>query len=221
MKKCVVLLAALAFCLALALPVSAEEGKVTYSGNSGKFIFAPGGEHSLTDLFPNFKEVMPGDTLTQPITVQNDANKKVKVKVYIRALGAWEDSVEFLSQLNLKVQKSQENEMAYMFDAAADQTAQMTDWVYLGTLYSGGQVNLDVTLTVPTSLDNRFQDYIGRLDWEFKIEELPIDSTDPKPPLTGDKTPLGLLWGLAIASALGFVLIIILRKKNRQETPAA
>ena len=70
---------------------------------------------------------MPGDSLTQPITVKNDASKKVKVKIYMRSLGAHEDSEEFLSQLGLRVEKSAANEMAYMFDAAANETTQQSD----------------------------------------------------------------------------------------------
>ena len=112
MKKLITAFLILATLLCSALPVSAADGKVTYSGNAGKCIFEPGTEHSLTDLFPNFKGVMPGDTLTQKITVKNDANDKVKVKIYIRSLGAHEDSVEFLSRLALRVQKSADNEMA-------------------------------------------------------------------------------------------------------------
>ena len=149
MKKIITLLITLVVLLSSTVTVFAADGKVTYSGNAGNFVFEPGSEHSLTDLFPNFKGVMPGDTLTQKITVKNDADNKVKVKIYIRSLGAHEDSVEFLSQLGLKVSKSEENKMAYMFDAAANETAQLTDWVCLGTLYSGGEVNLDVTLNVP------------------------------------------------------------------------
>jgi len=216
MKKILTLLAAFLLCLAAVRPVSAADGKVTYSGNAGNFVFAPGSDHSLTDLFPEFKDVMPGDTLTQKITVKNDADEKVKVKVYIRALGAHADSVEFLSKLGLKVQKSADNEMAYMFDAAADQTAQLTDWVCLGTLYSGGEVNLDVTLNVPVELDNQFQSKIGYLDWEFMIEEFPVEDTDPKPPLTGDIS-IGFLIGLAAVSALMILLLIWLRKKNTEK----
>ena len=97
MKRLVCLL--LALCVILAMPAYADGGSVTYSGDAGEFVFAPGSDNSLTDLFPNFKDVMPGDKLTQQITVKNDASEKVKVKIYIRSLGAHEDSVEFLSQL--------------------------------------------------------------------------------------------------------------------------
>ena len=216
MKKLITLLLVFATILSSSLPASAADGKVVYSGNAGEFVFAPGTEQSLTDLFPNFKGVMPGDTLTQKITVKNDADNNVKVKLYIRSLGAQEDSAEFLSQLGLKVRKSEENQMAYMFDAAANETAQLTDWVYLGILYSGGEVNLDVTLTVPVELDNAFQNKIGYLDWEFRIEEFPPEPDDPQPPQTGDTTPVGLWVGGLVVSA-SIIIILLLAKKKEQK----
>ena len=216
MKKIITLLITLVLLLSSAVTVFAADGKITYSGNAGNFVFEPGSEHSLTDLFPNFKGVMPGDTLTQKITVKNNADNKVKVKIYMRSLGAHEDSVEFLSQLGLKVSKSEENKMAYMFDAAASETAQLTDWVCLGTLYSGGEVNLDVTLNVPVSMGNEFQDQIGYLDWEFKIEEYPVEDTDPKPPQTGDNSNLGLWFALMICSLFMLIILLVWRKKDRE-----
>lgn len=216
MKKIITLLIVCVIALSSVLPVYAADGKVTYSGNAGSFVFEPGSDHSLTDLFPNFKSVMPGDTLTQKITVKNDADNKVKVKIYMRSLGAHEDSVEFLSQLGLKVAKSEENEMAYMFDAAANKTTQLTDWVCLGTLYSGGEVNLDVTLNVHTSLDNEFQNKIGYLDWEFMIEEFPIEEGDPKPPQTGDNSNMGLWFALMISSLAMLIILLVWRKKDKE-----
>ena len=221
MKKIIVLLTACILALSTVMPVYAADGKVTYSGNAGKFVFEPGSDYSLTDLFPNFKDVMPGDTLTQKITVKNDADNKVKVKIYMRSLGAHEDSVDFLSQLGLKVQKSADNEMAYMFDAAADETAQLTDWVCLGTLYSGGEVNLDVTLSVPMELDNMFQNKIGYLDWEFMVEEFPIEPDDPKPPQTGDNSNLGLWFTLMLCSGAMLLILLVWRKKDEKEENAA
>ena len=221
MKKIITLLITLAVLLSSTVTVFAADGKVTYSGNAGNFVFEPGSEHSLTDLFPNFKGVMPGDTLTQKITVKNDADNKVKVKIYIRSLGAHEDSVEFLSQLGLKVSKSEENKIAYMFDAAANETAQLTDWVCLGTLYSGGEVNLDVTLNVPTSLDNEFQNKIGYLDWEFMIEEFPIEEGDPKPPQTGDNSNMGLWFTIMICSLIMMIILLVWRKKDKEDEESA
>ncbi len=212
MKKIITVLVVFVVALFAVLPVSAADGKVTYNGNAGNFVFEPGSEHSLTDLFPQFKGVMPGDTLTQKITLKNDADDRVKVKIYLRSLGAHADSAEFLSQLGLKVQPSAENEMAYMFNAAANETAQLTDWVCLGTLYSGGEVNLDVTLTVPVELPNEFQNQIGYLDWEFMIEEFPVEESDPKPPQTGE-TSNGLPLLLVFCSLC--ILVVLLARRRR------
>ena len=216
MKKIITLLITLTLLLSSVLPVYAADGKVTYSGNAGSFVFEPGSEHFLTDLFPNFKGVMPGDSLTQKITVKNNADNKVKVKIYMRSLGAHEDSLEFLSQLGLKVAKSRENNMAYMFDAAADETAGLTDWVCLGTLYSGGEVNLDVTLNVPASLENEYQSKIGFLDWEFMIEEFPIEEGDPKPPQTGDNSNVGMWLAVMISSLLVLIVLLFWRKRDKK-----
>lgn len=216
MKKIITLLITFALLLSSTMTVFAADGKVTYSGNAGNFVFEPGAEHSLTDLFPNFKGVMPGDTLTQKITVKNNADNKVKVKIYMRSLGAHEDSVEFLSRLGLKVDKSEENEMAYMFDAATDEKAQLTDWVCLGTLYSGGEVNLDVTLDVPVELDNKFQNKIGYLDWEFMIEEFPVEPDDPQAPQTGDNSNIGLWIAIMLCSLFMIIILLFWRKKDKE-----
>ena len=215
MKKIFALLLVSLLMLAAIPAVSAAN--VTYTGNSGDLIFAPGSEHSPTDLFTNFKGVMPGDSLTQAITVKNDANKEVKVKIYMRSLGAHEDSVAFLSQLGLRVEKSADNEMAYMFDAAANETAQLTDWVCLGTLYSGGEVNLNVILDVPVELDNQYQYQIGYLDWEFMIEEYPVEPDDPKPPVTGDSASVWPWIAVAAASVCFLFLLWLIAKRRERE----
>lgn len=203
MKK----LLSLALCLLLlAVPAFAVGANVTYSGNAGRFIFAPGSEYSLTDLFPDFKDVMPGDTLTQQITVRNDADNQVKVKIYLRSHGASEERyLTFLDQLHLTVQKAQDTPM---FDASAAVSGDLTEWTYLGTLYSGGTVDLNVTLEVPVELENRFQDNYGEIVWEFAVEELPISEDDPKPPQTGDASKLSLWIVLLVLSTAGSLFLL-------------
>ena len=221
MKKCLSLILVVLILMTSALPIAAAESHVTYSGNSGDFIFEPGSKESPTDLFPDFKGVMPGDVLTQKITVKNQADNKVKVKIYLRALGAHGDSRDFLSRLRLQVQTSVDNKMAYMFDSTADATAQLTEWYCLGTLYSGGKVNLDVTLTVPVELENIYQSQTGYLDWEFRVEEFPVEDDDPKPPPTGEE-PFPIIW-VVLIGVTGFVLILllILRKKRQEQEEEA
>jgi len=216
MKRFLSLLITLLVVCISCISVYAAQGNVTYDGNSQNFIFEPGSKYSPTDLFPNFKDVMPGDSITQEITVKNEASNKVKVKIYMRSLGAHTESNDFLSQLKLKVAKSASDEMAYMFDAAANESAQLTDWVELGTLYSGGEVGLDVVLEVPKELDNTYKQKVGYLDWEFKVEEFPIEESDPKPPQTGDNSNLYLWIALMLVSAAGLTVILLWRKRRQK-----
>ena len=63
------------------------------------------------------------EPLTQKLTVKNDAADEIKVKIYIRSLGAQTGSEEFLNQLELRVAVPKSNDMGYMFDAVASETA--------------------------------------------------------------------------------------------------
>ena len=213
MKKLITFFVLLAMLFAMGVNGFAA-GTVTYDGNAQKFIFAPGSEHSPTDLFPDFHNVMPGDSITQKVTIINDVDYDVKIRLYIRSKGAKEGSDAFLSQMSLKVQQEGNS---IMFAAPANQTAQMTDWVYLGTFYSGAKINLNVTLNVPITMGNEFQDAIGYLDWEFKVEELPVDPNDPRPPQTGDDL-LPMLLAVTAVGALAVVMILIMiRRSERKE----
>lgn len=201
--------------LALSLGVTAfADGTVTYDGSAKEFIFAPGSDKSPTNLFSDFEDVMPGDTLTQEILIKNKASKDVKIKLYMRALGAQENTDDFLSQMKLTVEQKGES---VLFAAPADETAQLKDWVCLGTVYSGGEITLNVKLEVPITMGNEYADEIGYIDWQFKVEELPVSPDDPDVPKTGDENALFLYGGVMIFCLAGLAVLFVYskRKKNK------
>lgn len=210
MKRVSMILLCLLLIASSAVTVFAA-GTVTYDGAARKFIFEPGSNQSPTDLFSDFKNVMPGDSLTQKILIRNDRSNEVKIKLYIRSQGAQQGTDAFLSQMNLTVKQDGDS---IMFAAPANETAQLTDWVYLGTIYSGGEITLDVTLDVPITMGNEFQEQIGFVDWQFKVEELPVEPTDPTPPKTGDTFSLPLYIGLMAFSLTGLIVLLLTKKRK-------
>lgn len=69
----------------LTIPVLAADAVVRRDGTSGLVIETTGSGYTDTDLFNNFKDVMPGDERTETITIKNSVNGFDYVKLYIRA----------------------------------------------------------------------------------------------------------------------------------------
>lgn len=205
------LLAVLLLGIAL-LPAAYGAGSVTYDENADKFIFAPGTAHAPTSLFTEFQSIMPGDTRTEQIAIKNDTANGVKIKVYMRSLGAQQNTDALLAQLTLTV--SQQGD-SVLFAAPANETAQLTDWVYLGTVYSGGEITLNVSLHAPVTLGNDFQHKVGYIDWQFKVEELPVEPTDPEAPQTGGTSHIFLYACLMCGSLVLLLLLFVLRKRKK------
>lgn len=214
MQKIVSLLLAAVMLFALAVTVLADEScTATYMEGSKKFVFSPDSGSTPKDIFPNFKGVMPGDSLTQQIVIKNDVKNNVKIKLYIRSKGAKEGSEAFLSQLQLRVDQVGDSNL---YADPADKTGDLSNWIYLGTIYAGGNIKLNLTLDVPIGLDNSFQDAVGYLEWQFKTEEFPIEQDDPLPPETGDTSDLPLYLSVMGVGALMLVALFVTRRRKKE-----
>ena len=193
-------------CLALLLVACLLGGSalaaasVSYEGGAEKFVFLPG-----SDLFESFKNVLPGDELTQTITVRND--KDMQVRIYLRAEPVNQASEEFLSQLTLTVTCKDKE----IFDAAASETAQLTKATLLGTFRKNGSTDLTVTLSVRADMGNEYMSAIGFVPWTFIAEEIPDDET----PHTGDWFQLGW-WLLAAAIIVVAIAGVLWAQKRRK-----
>lgn len=85
-KNLCALLLALAMLLELTATAYAADSVVTYKGYKVGFEFATGTGYHEADLFDGFKDVMPGDTLYETVTVKNEARDCDYIKVYLRAV---------------------------------------------------------------------------------------------------------------------------------------
>ena len=190
-KRIVVLLALLITVSMTILPVAADS-EVNYIGGDDKFVFSPGSDESPTDLFVNFKEVMSGDVLTQTVNIVNSFDECDYVVFYLQAVPHTADEnplseavdkiisadirntgdkiaymEDFLSKLHLKVVSGSKT----IFDASADQQADLEEPVPLCSLAYGEGRSLELTLTIPEDLEDTYADRIGEIDWKFIAEK--------------------------------------------------
>lgn len=168
--------------MSLASTAFAASPSITFNGFSKGFDFQPGSEYTQTDLFGSFKNVMPGDTVTETITFTNSATDCDFVNLYMRAEAHDETAnplsskvaeketvvtmTEFLSKLSMKVWNGTE----LIYDASPDELDGLKTNKFLGTFRTGETATLKVELTVPIELDNKFANRVGEVDWIFHVE---------------------------------------------------
>lgn len=206
-NKAFSLLLALMMVMGFATTAFAAGASVTFK-NGKLVVFQPGSDYTQTDLFGNFKNIMPGDTLTEEITVENQSGDSDYIKVYLRAVPHDETgnpiSEKVLAELRSDERRGEKTELAYMYDflaqlqltvkngaeviyqASPDETDGLTNNVYLGSLRKGQSLKLDVELKVPIEMGNDYANRIGEVDWVFAAEAF----NDVTPPPEGpDKPP--------------------------------
>lgn len=192
------LLLALMTVMGISMTAFAADSSVTFK--DGKLtVFEPGTVHTDTNLFDNFAGVMPGDTRSEEITVQNKSKDYDYIKVYMRAVLHDESgnpiSEKVLNELRNDERREQTSEAAYMYDflsqlsmtvkngtdeiynASPDELAGLVENVYLGTLRKDQSLKLNVELAVPIEMGNEYANRIGEVDWVFVVEGY----DDPKP----------------------------------------
>ena len=243
MKKTMKTIASLVMMLVLLLgigaPAYALDGNVTYQGGAEKFVFTPGSGYTDTDLFDGFKNVMPGDELTQTIQVKNGFFGTGSVKIYLRAVahdeaanpltysesfedlagkdqagipGQRDETVATMSDFLSQLSMQVWQDGTCIFTGSPNELDGLKNNVLLANVPRGKSVELTVVLGVPLDLGNEYANRVGEVDWVFTAEEL-----DPQGnPKTGDTSNL-TLWIVVMVVclvAVAVVAFLILKKKN-------
>ena len=174
---------------------------ITFRGEKQGFGFQSGDmNYTATDLFDSFKNVMPGDNLTESISftyAPQDAADCDFVNLYMKAVphdetatpltysetfentdgkdqanvdGQRDETVatmsDFLSQLTMTVKAGGTE----IYNSTPDQTGALTDYVFIGKFYKGEGTTFTVDLNVPITLDNRYANRVGEVDWVFRVD---------------------------------------------------
>lgn len=131
--------------LSLSATAYAEESTITFTGAAEGFAVEPGSEYTATDLFDNFKDVMPGDKLTETIQIRNEAEDCDYIKLYMRAVVHDEDGnpLTYSEPFEQLDGKDQSGENQTVVDGQRDETvATMQEFLSQLTMriYNGDQL---------------------------------------------------------------------------------
>lgn len=211
---CMVMLAAPARALA-------DTPAISYDGNALQLTAVGATDTSgEPDLFPAFKDLMPGDVREQQIEVRATGVKS-QVRVFVRAVVDHE-TASLLSPITLT---------ATVGDASAGWLQTGTPgsvFAYptqIATFTSDGSTALNLQLSVPTSVGNELADANKTIRWEITAEDdgekiLARPAGSKKPGLlglvaTGDST-LALLLVLLALAIIAFIAAVLLSRRDKR-----
>lgn len=207
----VALVLILAVCMAGAAAAATSNVTFDWQGDLARhgFAFVP----ENTDLFQNMKNLMPGDTVTQQITVQNTWFNPVRI--WLRCDAITQDfNPDFLNQLKLTVDANGSE----IFEATAGvqdglaPTEASPYGVLLGTFKSKGTAQLTATLEVPIELGSEYMAQMGIVPWTFTAEEVVLPDT----PDTGDDFTLWVWVAVAAGLVISLLWLLLGRRKQKK-----
>lgn len=175
-----------------------------------------------TDLFREFKNLVPGDIVTQSILLQFD-NISRKTNLYLRAEAS--DGSGLPENIMLKVYVA--DRLISESDLNSQDTLKENTPLYEFT--QSEEVEIKAVLEIPTEIGNEIADRKKEIRWIFTVQEEDVPEEDSKPedtvredtvieavsPETGDNNRLlGWLF-LNMCSVIGFFLFLFRRKTQK------
>lgn len=190
--------------LGISQPVPENSGKTSASFVSPdeKFAFTP----ESTDLFANFKNLVPGETREQQIEVKNAYIEEVEIFLraeYIEQSLATAENIALvdamLQRYALITVKNSSGSVIYegpvwgnyhREPSSETSNDSMKNNISLGRFKAGAAEDLTVELSLAPELDNKYQDLWGLIHWVWSAQGVdPAESPSPSPSTSPSPSP--------------------------------
>ena len=207
-------------------PAAESEGTslVRYKGSKSGFSFTP----SSGDLFVNFKNLVPGESRSQSITVQNESGSATELFFWAETTTqttASSETSELIDQMLKQYADititTDSGKLIYSgpvwggIDKESNGNDSMKYAISLGTLSTGSAEHLKVNLSLSPDMDNQYQSLLGLVKWVFAAS----GGSSTAFPNTGDTsaTPI-ILYILSSVSGTSLFVMLIFRKVTEKRS---
>lgn len=201
-RKTKVFIVGLLLCLVL-LPNSvnaAEQPQVKYNARTHRFQL----EHvNGSDLFVDFKGVMPGDHLTTVIDVAT-VNIKNPVRIYLDS----EEEVIPIALESVRIRVESDGEV--LSEDTLGQALNKGNRIFIHEFKQSGLKEVSVTLSVPETVGNEAADLEQPIRWEWIAQEAEGEYSSVQ---TGDNQSI-YLWVVVCLCCVG-IISVLLKKRSK------
>ena len=176
-----------------------SEGKseIIYENNADKYIDIGDG------LFDNLGGLLPGDSITDQFTIDNNSSNRIKYYLSINTKNLTPEEINLLENINISIKNNKGEELI---------NGKLTDInnLLLGIYNSGSNGIITITISLPSNLDNEFSKIATKIIWVFSVEE---ENTSINP----ETWDLRFDWSITLFmfSALGLLIVMILEKREK------
>lgn len=178
------------------------ESSVIYEDNVHRHI-------TLDDhFFDNLGNLLPGDSISEEITILNSTYDKNEYFVAIDYDNLSDEEKALLRSIKLKIRNSNGEEL--VSSNLEDKTRHS-----LGIYRKGGGDRLTIELSLPTDIDNDYSKLFTKIMWRFSYDVISHGNLPPNPNTWDLKFDLSI--ALFIASAIGFLVVLFAWKINNDD----